>query len=165
MRIHRWMMRPSSYAYVGRERGGFIYVVNSGGMPPTVKIGISSNPSARLLQLKTASTMPLEFSYIGALNCSGYAIEAAAHQTLARYRITGEWFNCTPEIAIAAISVASARLGEPIASVDPARVDEIAAAVSWRHPWSTKDALTWCYIIILVALLSAAIVALAMERA
>jgi hypothetical protein len=160
MRIRYWMMRPA-YAHASRERGGFIYVVNSGGMPPTVKIGISSNPSARIAQLRTASTMPLAFSYIGALNCSGFAIESAAHRTLARYRITGEWFNCTPEIAIAAISVASSRLGEPIASVDPGRVDEIAAAVSWGHPWSVRDALTWCYIIILVGLISIAIIALA----
>lgn len=161
------MMRPS-YAHVRsrrRELGGFIYVIRTNGLPPLIKIGISSNQTARLAQLRTASAAELSFSYIGALNCSGYEIEAAAHQILARYRISGEWFNCTPEIGIAAVSVASAGLGEPIASVDQSIVDEIASAVSWREPRSTKNVLTWCYLIILVGLTGIAIFALVMGRA
>jgi hypothetical protein len=167
MRIRYWMMKPPPYAHAGRrERGGFIYVIDSGGMPPTVKIGISSNPSARIAQLRTASTAPLAFAYIGALNCAGYTIEHDAHRTLDRYRITGEWFNCAPAIAIAAISVAATHRGEPIASVDPARVDEIVAAVSWNRPqWTIVRVLKWCYLVILAAIFGIFVLVAAMGRA
>jgi T5orf172 domain len=166
MHIRYWMMRPSYASY--RERGGFIYVICTNGMPPLIKIGISANPSGRLAQLRTASAAELAFSYIGALNCSGYEIEAAVHRILARYRISGEWFNCSPEIGIAAISVASSKLGAQIASVDPVRVDEIVAAVSWNRPqWTIVRVLKWCYFVILAAIFGIFIIvaAIAMETA
>jgi hypothetical protein len=126
--------------------GSFIYVVQAdNGM---LKIGVSTNPSARLAQLCTASPFKLSLAYVGALRCDGYAIEAAAHETLSRHRLEGEWFNCPPEAAVAAISAAAYRLGEPIASGDPKLADEIVrmvanktAAVSKRFwPWFSLGA-------------------------
>ena len=75
--------------------------------------------TARLAQLRTASAVPLTIAYVGALRCAGYAVEAEAHRTLASYRQNGEWFNYPVDMAVAAISAAAYRLGEPIASGDP----------------------------------------------
>ena len=166
MRIRYWLMKPPRWSgsqYTGT--GGFIYVACDKETRQPVKIGISSNPNSRLAQLRTASSSPLSFAYIGALNSSGYAIERAAHQTLARYRMNGEWFNCAPEIAVAAISVASIQLGEPIASVDPARVDEIVAAVSGSNSRSVMGVLTWCYIAIVAMFVCLGVLAIFMGRA
>src|ERR1700704_1423978 len=90
-------------------QGSFIYVVR--GDHGLIKIGVSSNPSARLARLRTASAVPLTIAYVGALRCAGYTVEAEAHRTLAGYRLEGEWFNCPVDMAVAAIGVAAYRLG------------------------------------------------------
>jgi hypothetical protein len=63
-----------------------------------------------------------------ALRCTGYAVEAEAHRTLAAYRHSGEWFRCPTDMAVAAIAAAAYRLGEPIASGDPRLADVIVPA-------------------------------------
>ena len=60
------------------------------------------------------------------MRCDGNAVEAATHETLARYRMQGEWFNCPVDMAVAAIGAAAYRFGEPIASGDPKFADEIS---------------------------------------
>jgi hypothetical protein len=109
--------RPSPPRHSRQLRGSFIYIVQADN--GLIKVGISGNPGARLMQLRTASAVPLKLEYIGALRCNGYAIEAATHRTLADYRQNGEWFRCPTDMAVAAISAAAYRLGEPIASIDP----------------------------------------------
>jgi T5orf172 domain len=109
-------------------QGSFIYVIR--GDHGMLKIGVSTNPSARLAQLRTSSPFKLSFAYMGALRCNGYAVEAAAHETLAGYRQNGEWFNCPVDMAVAAIAAATYRLGEPIASGDPRLADEIVRRVA-----------------------------------
>jgi hypothetical protein len=111
-----------------RLSGSFIYIIR--GDHGLIKIGISSNPTARLAQLRAASAVPLAIAYVGALRCNGYAVEAAAHETLAGYRQNGEWFNCPVDMAVAAIGVAAYRLGEPLASGDPRPADEIVRAAA-----------------------------------
>jgi hypothetical protein len=119
-RLDELLRKPSPRRQL---QGNFIYIVQAdNGM---VKIGISTNPSARLAQLRTASAVPLAIAYVGALRCNGYAIEAEAHRTLADYRLEGEWFNCPVGMAVAAIGAAAYRLGESIASDDPKLADEI----------------------------------------
>jgi hypothetical protein len=107
-----------------QSQGSFIYIIRSD--HGLIKIGISSNPNARLAQLSTASAIPLKLAYVGALRGSGYAIEAEAHRTLAAYRRSGEWFNCPTDMAVAAIGAAAYRLGEPIASIDTRLAGEVA---------------------------------------
>jgi hypothetical protein len=124
--------RARRAGFIRQLQGSFIYIIR--GDHGLLKIGISSNPSARLAQLRTASAVPLTIAYVGALRCDGYAVEAEAHRTLAGYRLEGEWFNCPVDMAVAAIAVAAHRLGEPIASGgDPRLADEtvrMAAAVN-----------------------------------
>jgi hypothetical protein len=136
--------------------GSFIYVVQAdNGM---LKIGVSTNPGARLAQLRTSSPFKLSFAYMGALRCDGYAIEAAAHETLSRHRLEGEWFNCPVDMAVAAIGAAAYRLGEPIASGDPKFADEIVrmineTAAASKHSWP------WRGIAIAIGAASGAIIA------
>ena len=68
------------------------------------KIGVSTDPIARLAQLQTGSPVPLRFAYIGATRSNGYNIEAAAHALLDAHRQEGEWFLVPASIAIGATS-------------------------------------------------------------
>jgi hypothetical protein len=121
----------------------FIYVAEAdNGM---LKIGVSTNPGARLAQLRTSSPFKLSLAYVGALRCDGYAIEAAAHETLSRHRLEGEWFNCPPEAAVAAISAAAYKLGEPIASGDPKLADEIVRTVAAINETAAAPKRFWAW--------------------
>src|SRR6202035_3254474 len=131
MRIRYWLMKPPrGRSRHNHGRGGFIYVIRNGFGHH--KIGVSANPNTRIGDLRTASPVRLDIVYAAALDCSGFAIEDVAHDILGRYRLEGEWFNCPLDVAVAAISAAACRLGEPFAAIDPARIDEIVAAVSWK---------------------------------
>lgn len=153
-------MRPAYSASRYQGRGGFVYVIRNG--MGQVKIGISNNPNARLADLRTASPVPLALVWVGALHYSGFGLEHMAHNILTRYRMEGEWFECPVEASVAAIGAAASRLGEPIASVELARVDEIVNAVSVSTSGSVRGALTWCYLIIVAALVGVAIFAIVM---
>jgi hypothetical protein len=123
------LRKPSPRQRLPGGSGSFIYVISNG--RGLVKVGISTNPTARLAQLQRASAAHLSLAYVGALRCTGYAVEAEAHRTLAGYRQNGEWFNCPADMAVAAIAAAAYRLGEPIASGDPRLADE-AVRISQR---------------------------------
>jgi hypothetical protein len=146
-----------------KMRGGFIYVIRDD--HGLLKIGISNNPNARLAQLKTASAVPLAIAYAGALRCDGFAIESATHETLNRYRAEGEWFDCPIDLAVAAIGAAAHRLGEPIASVEPARIEAVVRGVAMSNQTTVKEpepassrALRWiCTFIFFLALFACAI--------
>jgi hypothetical protein len=92
--------------------GSFLYVIR--GDHNMVKIGVSTNPNARLAQLRTASAFPIDFSYIAVTPGTGFDIEQGAHTMLASHRCNGEWFDVAPEMAVAAIAGAAHKLGQPI---------------------------------------------------
>jgi hypothetical protein len=56
--------------------GSFLYVIRGNHL---VKIGVSTNPNARLASLRTASAFPIDFSYIAVTPGTGFDIEAGAH--------------------------------------------------------------------------------------
>jgi len=89
--------------------GSFVYVIR--GDHNLSKIGVSTNPDARMAQLRTASPFPLEFAYISAIEGDGYDVEQEAHRILGSRRVNGEWFDVPPEMAISAVTGAAARLG------------------------------------------------------
>ena len=86
-----------------------IYVVK--GDHAMVKIGVTSSPTVRIAQLKTGSAFPIEYAFIAPVSGDAYAVEREAHALLARNRASGEWFDVSPELAIAAVTGAAARLG------------------------------------------------------
>ena len=53
--------------------GSFLYVIR--GDHNLVKIGVTTNPNARIAHLRTASVFPIDFSYIAVTPGTGYDIE------------------------------------------------------------------------------------------
>jgi hypothetical protein len=95
--------------------GSFLYVIR--GDHNLVKVGVSTNPNARLAQLRTASAFPIDFSYLAVTPGTGFDIEQGAHAMLASHRCNGEWFDVQPEIAVAAIAGAAHKLNQPLLPV------------------------------------------------
>src|SRR6185437_8499627 len=81
----------------GAMTGSFVYAFK--GDHNLVKIGISTNPDARLAQLRTASPFPIDYAYVGVTPGTGYEIEQEAHAILAHRRCNGEWFDVPPDAA------------------------------------------------------------------
>lgn len=112
--------------------GSFVYVVR--GDHNMVKIGVTTNPRARLAQIRTGSAFPVGFAMIGATPGNGYDLEEEAHRLLHARRVNGEWFDVTPEVAIGAVMSAATKLKQPIQlvpDVDTAdRVLKIASGES-----------------------------------
>jgi len=61
-----------------------------------VKIGTSNDPEMRLYALSKQA--PCEYTIIG-LTQGDYDVEQAIHERFAQYRVYGEWFTYSPEIA------------------------------------------------------------------
>lgn len=111
----------------GRPAGSFVYVATGHNM---VKIGVTSNPSARLANLQTGNAFPLNFAFLCVARDNGYTIEAKAHELLAQYRLEGEWFDVAPELAIAAVTGAAAQLGQPVCAVSRDQADEVVRQIN-----------------------------------
>lgn len=119
---------PRSKAVGGRIEGSFVYVVR--GDHNMVKIGVTTNPRARLAQLRTGSAFPIDYAFIGVTPGAGFDIESAAHAVLDKYRCTGEWFDLSPEIAISAVMGAAGKLGYPMRAIDLTTSDYILSGAA-----------------------------------
>jgi hypothetical protein len=126
--------------------GSFLYVIR--GDHNLVKVGLTTNPTARLAQLRTASAFPIDFSYIAVTPGTGYDIEAGAHEMLKSHRCNGEWFDVAPEIAVAALAGAAHKLDQPILPVTAEVAEQILRiAANGSGPSSNNkylfDGLPW----------------------
>lgn len=107
--------RPSAFVYVVKAASGH------------VKVGVAADPLARLAALQTGASEPLDLVYACAAKSNdGFAVEQAAHRILWKHRLSGEWFDTSPDMAVAAIAAASHRLGDPIVEIPK---DEIASVL------------------------------------
>jgi len=104
-----------------RMTGSFLYVVR--GDHNMSKIGVTTNPTARLASLRTGSAFPIDYAWLGITPGSGYDIEQEAHRVLEQYRCSGEWFDCPSEMAIAAVMGAAAKLGQPLQTISLDQAD------------------------------------------
>jgi hypothetical protein len=86
-----------------------IYVIRSA--PGPVKVGIATNPRARLSQLRTASAVPLFMDFAAETSGDARALERRAHAILAGRRLSGEWFEVDSREAVAAVRRAAHELG------------------------------------------------------
>jgi hypothetical protein len=130
----------------GAMTGSFVYVIE--GHAGHHKIGVSTDPIARLAQLQTGSPVPLRFAYIGVTSNSGYEIEQSAHALLDAHRKEGEWFLVPASIAIGATIEAANRLSQPIQQVQPEMVPEIIRLSTQplpdpNAPSAARRALEW----------------------
>lgn len=106
--------------------GGFVYVIR--GDHNLIKIGVSTNPTARLATLRTASPFPIDFAYVCAVQgpaSEAFALEADAHALLSRQRLSGEWFDIPADMAVAAIAAAGHKAGRKFVEVDPRNIDAV----------------------------------------
>ena len=115
------LLRPKANTTNGG--GSFVYVIR--GDHNLVKVGVSTNPNARLAQLRTASAFPIEFSYIACTPGTGFEIEQLAHSILANHRCSGEWFDVQPDIAVAALASAAHKLRQPLQPVTQDQVEQV----------------------------------------
>jgi hypothetical protein len=80
-----------------------VYVIGRRGGP--CKVGMSADPIKRLASIQTGCAMEVEIwgycTFPSRLVAKSF--EKAAHQSLARKRMFGEWFAVEPEDAIQAI--------------------------------------------------------------
>ena len=124
----RKLSRQNAPLGVSGMTGSFVYVIK--GSAGHHKIGVSTDPIARLSALQTGSHEELDFAYIGVTPGSGYAIERAAHDLLQDRRRSGEWFAVPASIAIGAVIEAAGRVGEAIQQVPAGAVPQIISLAS-----------------------------------
>lgn len=119
---------------------GAVYVI--GTLTPTwqirspVKVGrvaALSTVEARLRTLQTASPRQLAVAHIEGADISSSLMERTAHLLLARYRMSGEWFDCPVETAIEAVQKAKRQELSPDMWPNYPRIIE-------RGPQQTDDA-------------------------
>ncbi|WP_439398719.1 GIY-YIG nuclease family protein [Bradyrhizobium sp. PMVTL-01] len=140
--------------------GSFVYVIK--GVGNHHKIGVSTDPIARLATLQTGSHEPLDFAYIGVTSGTGFSIERAAHDLLAAYRASGEWFAVPASIATGAVIEAAGRVGEPIQQVPPQLVPTIIQMASQPEaPAPRRVHPFWKWALAILLVLLAALIAIA----
>ena len=143
------------------DTGGFVYVIR--GEHGLVKVGVSTNPSARMAQLRTASPFPLTFAYVAAVEGragNAYLVEQAAHGLLARHAMAGEWFDVPIDMAVAAIAAGAHKTGLKIVEIAALQVDAVVQAARATGaapeptPWLAL-ALVWFVKLVVLAALAA----------
>lgn len=115
-----------------RRPSAFIYVIRKT-IRGHVKVGIGADPRERLRNLQTGSSEPLEIVYTCAVASNdGNRVELAAHDIMWQKRLVGEWFDYTPEIAVAAIAAASHKLGDPIVEIPVDKIGDVLSIAATR---------------------------------
>lgn len=83
----------------------FLYVIADRDGSGLVKVGISVRPSRRLAEHRKKTRRDLKIYHRVELRCEFAALDAegAALRALERWRIFGDWFNCSVADAVAAV--------------------------------------------------------------
>ena len=75
------------------KEGGFVYIISDG--CGGFKVGVSVNPEKRLKTMQTGNRKTLILEHYEH-KLKPYKVEKVVHQSLAKYRTKGEWFEeCT----------------------------------------------------------------------
>lgn len=92
-----------------------VYFIQAGAGGP-IKIGLAADVAKRLAALQVGN--PHKLSILGVIRCDAADIEASLHRMYRAERLSGEWFNPTPDL----LDVIK-RLAVPL---------ELEPATSWR---------------------------------
>lgn len=133
----------------------FVYVIE--GDHGLVKVGVTTNMDARLAQLRTASAFPLRPTYALAVQIDARQIEGEVHRRLDDHRCSGEWFDCSPEVAERTINEVAADFGIPIATTDSETFRRGLNAI----PRDSIGLTTWLFILVPAAIAGASVIWLA----
>ncbi len=109
----------------------YVYVIDGG---DRCKVGMSIKPKSRVADVCRMAGLPRTTRYWASdavPNGHGMKVERMAHQTLAEFRLNGEWFNCSFDKSVVAVKSAILRAStvppagpKPLNSAeDEARVD------------------------------------------
>lgn len=118
----------------------YIYVISAGA--DRQKIGVSNNPGGRLKQLQTGHSMRLSLEF-ARFTDRAVEVEACAHGIATAFRLHGEWFDVSIEMAVDIVKHA-------IAGTDWVYADEewrttggwrfnIGDRVRCRQSWATHS--------------------------
>jgi hypothetical protein len=79
-----------------------VYILGCGNH---IKVGISNNVEARILELQIGNPVPIKklWETVGMSRIEATRLERKVHGDLADARITGEWFECSANRAMSAI--------------------------------------------------------------
>ncbi|WP_409266802.1 GIY-YIG nuclease family protein [Massilia sp. BHUDP2] len=80
---------------------GYVYVCDPG--TGLIKVGQSAEPAKRLKTIAGYVGCPDLKSWVSPRVCEYKRLERESHAKLSEWRIAGEWFNCSMELAVAAV--------------------------------------------------------------
>jgi hypothetical protein len=109
-------MRAIEKAFGGKQDQS-VYVIRS--HTGSIKVGVSTDPEARLSHMRVGSPTALALDYAAVVlsakdtdaDDAAYTLESYAHALMKDKRLHGEWFDTTSNHAIAVLQNASCSLG------------------------------------------------------
>jgi hypothetical protein len=123
--FRRLQSASASAPATSRRPSAFVYVIRKA-IQGHVKVGIGADPRERLRTLQTGSSEPLELVYTCAVKSNdGLRVERAAQDMMRNHQLVGEWFDTTPEMAVAAIAASAHHLGDPIVEIPPDKINAV----------------------------------------
>ena len=121
-----------------KSAGSIVYVL--AGMNGLCKVGASTNLDASLAQARAASPFQADFAFVASVpGSAGFEIENAAHLVLAHHRIASDWFEVSPDAAIAAVKDAARKTNTLPHPLSPRMVAQSLAEPAVVEPLETGD--------------------------
>lgn len=118
------LMTPSSVS--------FVYVIRS--ELGLIKVGSCSDPLATIAQMRKESDYRLYIEYLGFTRADlSDEVAKVARGILSRHRVQPVWFDCEPEVALAATEAAAARLGYGMIATNLDGIEDILRNPSWVY--------------------------------
>ena len=136
------MFRPSEIARLWRgpakprtaaASGAFVFVIDDGA--GRVKVEASTDPYGRLAVIR-ATAPRAKIAYATVTPGAGADIEREAAVRLAQHR-AGDWYMAPVEAAVAALSAAAFKLGEPVQPIKVNMIERIRRVAAGRT-WSDR---------------------------
>lgn len=109
----------------------YVYVVDGG---DRCKVGMSIKPQSRVADVCRMAGLPKTTRYWVSddiPNGHGVRVERMAHQTLAEFRLNGEWFNCSFDKSIDAVKSAILHMST-VPPADPKPLNSVEHEISFE---------------------------------
>ena len=129
---HKGSIRNSGFLarWMATRSVGFVYILRS--EHGLIKLGSCMDPLTSITQLRKAAPYRLHIDYLGFTRTDLAAeVENAAKGILQRHSTDARWFDCEPEVAVAAIQTAAKRLGYGMIQTNLEGVEDVLRNPSW----------------------------------
>lgn len=84
------------------DSGGYVYVIDGGS--GLVKVGRSLSPQTRINGIASSGGFKIQRQWVSPAVAYHSKLELKSHEELAQYRVLGEWFSCSFEMAVATVT-------------------------------------------------------------